>query len=115
MTHNTHDSQIQKNRQVRRVMFEWGSDLQKPHMIEHFFYTKRRSDAEAIARWAVARGYTVGDIHEQGDDQETRFSLVICAAACPGSEEFDQQTIEMEQLAIEYESTYDGWGTLVEE
>ncbi len=48
MTHNTHDFQIQKNRQVRRVMFEWGADLQKPHMIDHFNMISTRDEMRTL-------------------------------------------------------------------
>ncbi len=104
-----------RNRQVRRVMFEWGADLAKMHEIEHFFLMSDRRRAEALAQAAQALGYQVGEIHEQEGDHETPLSLVITTKACPDSDELDQQTIRMAQLATEYECTYDGWGTLIDE
>lgn len=103
------------NRHVLRLMYEWGSDPEKTHKIDHHFLSRNRRGAEALLSWAKGRGFEVSDIHEENDNGESVYSFVVTISSIPDTEKLDRQTNQMLRSAIEHECEYDGWGALIEE
>jgi regulator of RNase E activity RraB len=91
-----------------------GSNMAKPHTLEHHFVSKSKTGLESLRDHAVSSKYRVSDILWTGRLFKTYF-LDIVVDTVPTIDNVTSATTTMHQLAAEYSSSYDGWGCAVVE
>jgi regulator of RNase E activity RraB len=92
-----------------------GSNLEKEHILEQFFFANDKESLENVARKAEVLRYTVDEIGQAKDDDSTYFTLKLNVPIVPDLEAVERLVQKMQQWAEETGSEYDGWGaSLVE-
>jgi len=92
-----------------KALVEAGSDLTKPHDIDHWIYFRDESGARAAAKELVAAGFTVESISKEPDDSEWR--LLAKKTMVPVLKDVESQSTFLEELARRNRGDYDGWET----
>lgn len=96
-----------------KALAEAGSDLTKPHDIDHWIYFRDEAGAHAAAKELVAAGFTVESLSKEPDDSEWR--LLARKTMVPYLKDVERQSAFLEELARRNRGDYDGWETQVQE
>lgn len=88
-----------------------GSDLSKPHEIDHWLYFKSKSDAEAAARDLLAKGFIVQSVAKS----KKEWRVLAHHRMVPDSQAIGATTRLLESVAAAHSGEYDGWETQVVE
>lgn len=104
-----------KDEQVIRALAEAGSNMSKPHSLEHHFVCPSREAAGPVVAWGKASGYQSSEVID--DEFEGRryvyFDLVM--STVPTIAEVTMHTSAMLEIAARHGVEYDGWGCEVVE
>lgn len=96
-----------------KALAEAGSDLTRPHEIDHWIYFQDEADARAAARELVASGFSVEPIAKDPGDSVWR--LLARKTMVPRLAEVEATSEFLEDLARRHRGDYDGWETQVQE
>lgn len=91
-----------------------GSNMSKPHALEHHFVSKNKANLEALRDQAAANGLHVSEILSTGRLLKTYFFDVVIDTI-PTIENVSPATTAMHQWAAQFSCSYDGWGCSVVE
>jgi regulator of RNase E activity RraB len=101
---------LTKDRQMIEVLRTAGSDLAKPHALEHHFVCPDRPSAERLAARGAEDGYEASSVFENEAEGETTFHVDLVRAVVPSLENVTAETTAMLRLAARTGADYDGWG-----
>lgn len=96
-----------------KALADAGSDLKKPHVIDHWLYFSSESDARAAATDLSAAGFSVESVAASADSNEWR--VLAQKTIVPTLEEVEKTSSYLESLARRHHGEYDGWETQIEE
>lgn len=96
-----------------RALGDAGSDLSKPHEIEHHFACSTQSLAESVRTRGAALAFEPSPVTKQNYESETYFTVDLVRTAVPTTSEITQQTRQMLELAANLGVEYDGWGCML--
>ena len=117
------DRESKEARELRQIadakviaaLVSHGSDVTKPHYLEHHFIAPSEKVAKAIADFGRKRGYH--PIHPgeriQKDGRKVWF-LDLARAIVPTKEAVFEESRTMTMIAHHFGAEYDGWGCDVE-
>ena len=106
--------QKQKDMHVIESLRTLGSDMSKPHEIEHHFVTESKECAEALHAWARDHGFRVSELLDIDYEGRHDWYFDIIRPTVPAIEAISADTSLMLSLAEEFGVEYDGWGCLIE-
>jgi regulator of RNase E activity RraB len=90
-----------------------GSDLSKPHAIEHHFICRDHATADAVTKWSAEQGFAVSKLtHRKWKGQEG-LSLDLVQKLVPTSENVSSETTTMLKISRKSGAHNDGWGAAV--
>ena len=107
------DLQSIKNGRIIRLMQEQGDQEHIPRPVSHFLYFATTDDRAAFRKRAEEEGYTFVSENENEKNPEAPYSLVISRMETMASETMHTVTLELWQLAEEFNGSYDGWESQV--
>jgi len=96
-----------------KALVEAGSDLSKPHEINHWLYFPSESNARAAAKDLSAAEFSIVAVGQAED--LTHWRVRILKTIVPTLEDLEQQSAFLETLAQRHDGEYDGWETQVED
>jgi regulator of RNase E activity RraB len=100
------------NEETIEALKEDGSDITKPHIIEHHFASKDFDVLEKAAVDVFKAGFEVTDAEELVlDDGGTVFCFDAVTEKLLDANNFKKDTDVLLQLAAKHGVHYDGWGT----
>ena len=105
----TPENQRDADLQTISALKKAGSNMSKPHKLEHHFVSKNKASLEALRNHAISRQHQVSEIFSTGLLFKTHFFDIIIDAV-PTVEDITPATTAMHQLAAEHSCSYDGWG-----
>ena len=88
------------------------SDIEQPHILEHFFYAPDSATANAMVDEAHQAGYTASDNHYIYEGKDV-WSVMIFTPVTPDENGVNSESIFMLSLARKHGANYDGWGTMM--
>ncbi len=98
------------DRQIIEQLVAAGSDVSKPHRIEHHFAIPNRSIALKVQEWAKANGYEHSDIIQERSDVSIYYYVDLFVETPLEIEAIAKHSRRMETLAATMDCEYDGWG-----
>lgn len=101
--------------QVLRRLAEAGSDLTKPHSIEHHFVCSERSSATPVLSFGASAGYQPSPVAENTFAGQPHFTFDLVRVCVPTLAAITEQTRAMMEIATKHGLEYDGWGCMVVE
>jgi len=90
-----------------------GSDLSKPHRLEHHFLCADRAAAAPVIRWARAAGYEPGPVADGVQYGQAYVYFDLVSQVVPTPETIAAQSTAMLEAAARFGVEYDGWGCFV--
>jgi regulator of RNase E activity RraB len=99
-----------KDEQVIRVLADAGSDLSRPHSLEHDFVCPNRAAAEPVVAWGRAAGYEPSPISDGEWKGRAYAYFDLVKSTVPKIANITPQTTSMLEVAEWYGIEYDGWG-----
>jgi regulator of RNase E activity RraB len=103
-----------KDQQVVRALANAGSDLSKPHALEHHFVCPNRAAAEPVVAWGRAAGYEPSPVSD-GEFKGRRYAYFdLVKKTVPTMANITPQTTAMLEVAAKHAIEYDGWGCRIE-
>lgn len=91
---------------VLRSLKEAGSDLSRPHPVNHYLYFPKEDSAHRAAQELRAEGY---DIQLRLGADGVNWLVLASRVVVPEPEVVEQIVSRMESLAAAFEGEYDGW------
>jgi regulator of RNase E activity RraB len=85
-----------------------GSDLSKPHPIDHYLYFRSEPDARAAANELERLGYVVQPVEQ---DRKGDWLVVASKPSVPSFAIVRENSRMLNALAKKYAGMYDGWET----
>jgi regulator of RNase E activity RraB len=95
---------------VIETLSQHGSDLSKPHDVEHHFVSSSREDLDRLARWARLNGFMVANVDDGHIEGHYYHWLDLIKPTVPTMENLTADMKLMLLLADQYDGVYDGWG-----
>ena len=90
---------------------EAGSDLSKPHEIDHWLYFPAQAPAQAVAKELAAKGFSSVSVAKSKNEWQVKAHNRMV----PSSAAVASTTKILESLAAKHGGEYDGWETQVVE
>lgn len=91
-----------------------GSNLEKPHLVEHHFLAPTQTDGQGLKDWAAENGIQTSELRG-GEYKGTRYYYFdLIKPTIPSIENISEDTHQMLRLANKFNCDYDGWGCEVE-
>ncbi len=93
-----------------------GSNFEKEHYLEHYFFLKTESSIEEIARRLNDKGYDLYEPNLVEEDQQELFMFKVAKKCFIEPDKIFETTKYLTELAIQFggsASCYDGWETQV--
>ena len=87
-----------------------GSDLSKPHSLQHHFECQTREEAQPVLAWGIANGYEASLVKSDAKE-DVYFDFV--KGTVPTIQNITSETTAMLKLAASHGIAYDGWGCSV--
>jgi regulator of RNase E activity RraB len=109
--------QISKNKSVLKLLREYGDNLETVREVNHWIYFKSFDDMCDYKDIVVKKGFNVSNMnHKEDSDESHPFTLIIHREDSVNLNSINEVTIELSELANDYDGDYDGWETpIVEE
>ena len=99
-----------KDEQVVRALADAGSDLSRPHALEHHFVCPNRVAAEPVVAWGRAAGYEPSQVSD-GEFEGRKYAYFdLVKKTVPTLANITSQTTAMLEAAARHGIEYDGWG-----
>ena len=111
---NDVDLQLTMNPATVAAMRNAGSNLSKPHRIEHHFYCPDEHACNELSAAGKSLGYEPGNWgvgHTENGHTYRYFDLI--KPIVPSLSSLDAAVEELVILATQHQAVYDGWGTLI--
>jgi hypothetical protein len=96
-----------------KALAEAGSDLKKPHEINHWLYFSSEADARAAAADLSAAGFSIESVALSTDSKQWR--VLALKTIVPTLANVENTSSYLERLAQRHRGDYDGWETQVQE
>ena len=106
-------NELSPDAKTLKALAEAGSDLAKPHDINHWLYFSSESDARAAAKELDASGYAIDSVALSPDS--TQWRVLALKTIVPTLAEVGRTSAYLEDLAQRHHGDYDGWETQVED
>ncbi|HSB89573.1 MAG TPA: ribonuclease E inhibitor RraB [Anaerolineales bacterium] len=90
-----------------------GSNLAKPHRIEHHFNADTRQDADAIVKWGLDNGFEASEIMSGRQHGKVYYYFDLIKDTVPEIRRILPDTSRLFDLAHEHDAVYDGWGCYI--
>lgn len=104
-----------KDRQTIKALKAAGSNVAKPHSIEHHFITYDRPKAEALIGDGRTAGYTASAIESLKDENGNEYYFFnLIKQTIPVETTMFAESLAMTTLGHKHSVVYDGWGCIVE-
>lgn len=104
-----------KDRQTIKALRDAGSNLSKPHTLEHHFVTYERAKADVVVADQLATGYKVSEISTLNDKSgKPYFYFDLIKPIVPDEKLIFAESLRMTTLEKKHGVLYDGWGCGVE-
>src|SRR6266511_3165334 len=102
----------QKNKDVMTIdaLTRNGSNLSRPHKLEHHFYVFSVQAAEALSKAGTALGYNSSKIERGEHKGAINWYFDLIKPTVPSLENVTKETTLMLKLSREHKAEYDGWG-----
>jgi regulator of RNase E activity RraB len=107
------DKQKRGDTEVISALKRTGSDLSKPHQIEHHFVCPTPDSAKRIREWGISQGLTTSELLDGEHEGQRYFFFDFIIPTVPTIENIFADTGRFCQLAADHGASYDGWGCLV--
>lgn len=107
------EDMMSSDAETLKALAEAGSDLTKPHLIDHWIFFQDESGARAAAKDLVASGFVVVSLDKDPEGSEWR--LLARKEMVPRLEDVEKTSAVVEALARRNNGDYDGWETQVSE
>ena len=104
------DTQRRADMDTIQALRAAGSDLSKPHTLEHHFICPTRDRAAPILKWGSANGFQPSDVLDGVHEGEAYVFFDLIKLTVPDIERVFPVTSEMLRLAKKHSAEYDGWG-----
>jgi regulator of RNase E activity RraB len=104
------EQQKKAEMEVIAALKDNGSDLSKPHLMEHHFITYDQSDGVRLVEWGKERGFQVSKIEEGVWEGKKYFYFDLTKLRIPTVENIISDTKVMLEVASKFNCEYDGWG-----
>ncbi len=95
---------------VIRALADAGSDLSKPHALEHHFVCGNPGAAEMVVAWGRAAGYEPSPVSKGKFERRCYTYFDLVKKTVPTIENITPQTTAMLEAAAKHGIEYDGWG-----
>ena len=96
-----------------KALVDAGSDLAKPHVIDHWLYCRDETTARAAGQELTAAGFSVEGINKESEGADWR--LLARKTMVPRLADVERTSADLEDLAKRHHGDYDGWETQIEE
>lgn len=107
------DETMSPDAKTLKALAEAGSDLTKPHEIDHWIYFQDESGARAAAKQLVSAGLAVVSLEKDPEDSEWR--LLARKTMVPRLADVESTSAFLDEIARKNRGDYDGWETQVQE
>lgn len=97
------------NRRVLEQLQKHGDDLTKSRIVDHWIYFKSDIDRTLFEKEIIQRNFTIKTKDFDKQYSEYPFKLQISREDKVGWDEIDEYTIELWELANQFNGDYDGW------
>jgi regulator of RNase E activity RraB len=102
--------QIEKNKSVFKLLKEFGDNLETVKEVNHWIFFKSFDDMCDYKDIVVKKGFKVSNMSNEEDADETHpFTLIINREDKVDIDSINGVTIELCELAEEFDANYDGW------
>lgn len=99
-----------------KALKDAGSNLSKPHYIEHQFVVENENNINQIFKYLKRDGYEISDINEEVDqDGRQYFFFEACKYCLVKPSIIFEESRKMNEIALSFNEFYDGWGTNIVE
>jgi regulator of RNase E activity RraB len=105
--------QRDKDLRVIAALHSHGSDLARPHRIEHHFNAFSESDARAIVQWGAENGFEASPISSGVFEGQGYLYFDLVRDTVPEVELVHADTGRLLDLAKNNNALYDGWGCTI--
>jgi regulator of RNase E activity RraB len=99
-----------KDEQTIQALADAGSDMSKPHLLEHHFVCETREAAEAVIAWGTASGYRGSPVTEGTFEGHEYVYFDLIKSTLPVIDDVLSETTAMLDVAARSGAEYDGWG-----
>jgi regulator of RNase E activity RraB len=108
--------QLAMNPVTIAALADAGSDLAKPHRIEHHFYCHDERVCQELSAAGEGLGYEAGNwgVNRTADGHTYRYFDLI-KPIIPSQSNLDAAVKELVLLATQHQAKYDGWGSSIVE
>ncbi len=96
-----------------KALVDAGSNLAKPHVIDHWLYFRDETTARAAGQELTAVGFSVEGIIKESEGADWR--LLARKTMVPRLADVERTSTDLEDLAKRHHGDYDGWETQIEE
>lgn len=96
---------------VLKALQEAGSDLSKPHKIDHWLYLPTKQGAKFAAADLTSGGFAVASIQKR----KAHWRILATKIMVPSPKNVAEASARLEAVAARYGGEYDGWETQVME
>ena len=104
-----------KDGQTIKALQDAGSNLSKPHTLEHHFVTYDLAKADAVTADQLAVGYKGSEISTLKDQNgKPYFYFDLIKAVVLEEKTIFPESLRMTTLGKKYNVLYDGWGCSIE-
>ncbi|PKV62770.1 DUF695 domain-containing protein [Pontibacter ramchanderi] len=103
------DMQSIRNSRILRMMEEQGDEHHIPRPVSHFISFATEANRADFKRAAEAAGYTLVQEGKNQNESDVPYSLVVAKVLPVTEEEIHTITVELWQMAEEFEGVYGGW------
>ena len=104
--------QIEKNKSVLKLIKKYGDNLETVREVNHWIFFKSFDDMCDYKDIFVKKGFKVSNMdHEEDSDETHPFTLIINREDKVDLDSINEVTIELCELAEEFDAKYDGWET----
>lgn len=93
-----------------------GSDLSKPHYLEHHFVVTKEYNITKITDTFKREGYEISQVLDTLDeDGEKYYFFDVCKYCLVQPNTIFEESKKMTEIALSFNEFYDGWGTNIVE
>ncbi|WP_347156863.1 DUF695 domain-containing protein [Pontibacter chitinilyticus] len=98
-----------QNTHLLQELEEQGDQAFVPRNITHFLYFKTAADRQAMIQAADRQGYTLESEEEAPEEEEYTYKLLLMRPDKADDETINVITLELLNLARQFNGEYDGW------
>lgn len=102
-----------RNQKTIEALIAAGTNLEKPHHIEHHFYCYSRELLSGLTTKGSALGYRIARIGNNDYEGSRTWYADLVKETPLDLESINEENSRLLRLAVEFKGKYDGWGTKV--